>query len=166
MLCFFASSITTITSATPIRIPGTIPAVNMSAIETPVIDAYTTNAILGGITIAIELEVAISAVENGAENLHMDPEIFKAYNALHQFMFDSVYLNPTCKSEEKKAQQMLELLYDYYSKHIEKMPSLYVNLAFNYGIDAAVCDYIAGMTDIYAVEAFKDLFIPEGWKKI
>ena len=107
-----------------------------------------------------------SLIENGAENLHMDPEIFKAYNALHQFMFDSVYLNPTCKSEEKKAQQMIELLYDYYSKHIEKMPSLYVNLAFNYGIDAAVCDYIAGMTDIYAVEAFKDLFIPEGWKKI
>ena len=65
---FLASSITTITRATPIRIPGTIPAVNISAIDTPVIDAYTTNAILGGITIAIELEVAISAVENGAEN--------------------------------------------------------------------------------------------------
>ena len=68
MLCFFASSITTITSATPIRIPGTIPAVNISAMETPVMDAYTTNAILGGMTIAIELDVAINAVENGAEN--------------------------------------------------------------------------------------------------
>ena len=68
MLCFLASSITTITRATPIRIPGTIPAVNISAMDTPVIDAYTTNAILGGMTIAIELEVAISAVENGAEN--------------------------------------------------------------------------------------------------
>ena len=67
MLCFFASSITTITSATPIRRPGTIPAMNISAMDTPVMDAYTTKAILGGMTMAMELEVAISAVENGAE---------------------------------------------------------------------------------------------------
>ncbi len=67
MLCFFASSITTITSATPIRRPGTIPAMNMSAMDVPVMEAYTTKAILGGMTMAMELEVAISAVENGAE---------------------------------------------------------------------------------------------------
>ena len=67
MLCFFASSITTITSATPIRRPGTIPAMNISAMDTPVMDAYTTKAILGGMTMAMELEVAINAVENGAE---------------------------------------------------------------------------------------------------
>ena len=67
MLCFFASIITMITRATPIRSPGTIPAMNISAIDTPVIEAYTTNAILGGMTMAMELEVAINAVENGAE---------------------------------------------------------------------------------------------------
>ena len=65
--CLFASRSTTITSATPIRIPGTIPAINISPMETPVMDAYTTNAILGGMTIAMELAVAINAVENGAE---------------------------------------------------------------------------------------------------
>ena len=67
MLCFFASSITTMTRAIPIRSPGTIPAMNISAMDTPVMDAYTTNAILGGMTMAMELEGAISAVENGAE---------------------------------------------------------------------------------------------------
>ena len=67
MLCFFASSITTITSATPIRRPGTIPAMNISAMDVPVMEAYTTKAILGWMTMAMELEVAISAVENGAE---------------------------------------------------------------------------------------------------
>ena len=67
MLCFFASSITTITNATPIRRPGTIPAMNISAMDVPVMEAYTTKAILGGMTMAMELEVAISAVENGAE---------------------------------------------------------------------------------------------------
>ena len=65
-LFFLASTITTITRATPIRIPGTIPAMNISAIDTPVIEAYTTNAILGGMTMAMELDVAIRAVENGA----------------------------------------------------------------------------------------------------
>ena len=44
-----------------------IPAINISPMETPVIDAYTTNAILGGMTIAMELEVAINAVEKAAE---------------------------------------------------------------------------------------------------
>ena len=67
ILCFFASSITTIISATPIRRPGTIPAMNISAMDVPVMEAYTTKAILGGMTMAMELEVAISAVENGAE---------------------------------------------------------------------------------------------------
>ena len=67
MLFLRASIITTMTRATPIRIPGTIPAVNISAIETPVMDAYTTNAILGGMTMAMELAVAIKAAENGAE---------------------------------------------------------------------------------------------------
>ena len=44
-----------------------MPAINISPMETPVIDAYTTNAILGGMTIAMELEVAINAVEKAAE---------------------------------------------------------------------------------------------------
>ena len=53
-------------SASPMRIPGTIPAMNMSPMETPVMEAYTTKAILGGMTMAMELDVAIRAVENGA----------------------------------------------------------------------------------------------------
>ena len=61
------SNITTMISASPMRIPGTIPAMNMSPIETPVMEAYTTKAILGGMTMAMELAVAINAVENGAE---------------------------------------------------------------------------------------------------
>ena len=66
---FRTSIITTMTSASPIKIPGTIPPENISAMDTPVMEAYTTKAILGGMTIAMELEVAIRAVENGAENL-------------------------------------------------------------------------------------------------
>lgn len=105
-----------------------------------------------------------SLINNGAEELHMSDEVNAAYNDLRDFMFEAVYYNPKCKSEEIKAQHMIELLYKHYSEHVEKMPSLYVNFAFNYGVDQAVCDYIAGMTDVYATQMFKNIFIPRGWK--
>lgn len=114
-----------------------------------------------------------SLVENGIKDclgtddeenaLSMSPEVDKAYKALHRFMFDSVYTNPACKSEERKAQDMISFLYKYYVDHIESLPAMYLNLAYHYGVDMAVCDYISGMTDVYAVEKFKELFIPAAW---
>ena len=111
-----------------------------------------------------------SLIENGLngkagdeDSLKMSPEIEKAYHALHRFMFDSVYTNPVCKSEERKAQDMIAFLYKYYTEHLESLPAMYMNLAYHYGIDMAVCDYISGMTDVFAVETFKELFIPAAW---
>ena len=106
----------------------------------------------------------VSAVINGgAEEIGIkDSEIKKAYEQLHSFMFDSVYTNPKCKSEESKAQAMIAELYKHFSSHIEKLPALYMNLAYQFGIDKAVCDYIAGMTDVYATQVFEDIFVPKG----
>ncbi|MBR1863345.1 MAG: deoxyguanosinetriphosphate triphosphohydrolase [Ruminococcus sp.] len=95
--------------------------------------------------------------------LSMSEEVYKAYKELHRFMFDCVYTNPKCKSEESKAQDMIAYLYEYYTEHIEALPAMYMNLAYKYGIDRAVCDYISGMTDVFAVETFKELFIPAAW---
>lgn len=96
-----------------------------------------------------------SLIKGGAENLHMDDEVSDAYTALHRFMFDFVYTNPKCKSEEVKAKDMIAKLYDYYVHHIEKLPAFYMNLAYQFGIDRAICDYISGMTDGFAIETFK-----------
>ncbi len=96
----------------------------------------------------------------------MTEEIDKAYKALHKFMFDSVYTNPKCKSEEVKAKDMIAFLYEHYVGHIQKLPAMYINLAYHYGVDRAVCDYISGMTDGYAIEMFKELFIPKTWTVI
>ena len=93
----------------------------------------------------------------------MDDETAKAYNALHRYMFDSVYRNPKCKSEEAKAQEMLRKLYEHFCNNVYSMPPLYVSLAERYGKERAVCDYISGMTDRYAVDIFTDLFIPKDW---
>ncbi len=106
-----------------------------------------------------------SLVEGGAQALHMDEEVGTAYTALHKFMFDCVYTNPKCKSEETKAMDMISKLYDYYVHHIEKLPAMYMNLAYQCGIDRAICDYISGMTDGFAIETFKNMFIPLGWTK-
>ena len=100
---------------------------------------------------------------HGADEIGMSAEIEIAFDTLHKFMFDSVYFNRKCKSEEAKAKAMIIKLYEYYQGHIEKLPAEYLNLAYNYGTDRAVCDYIAGMTDGFAVETFKELFIPKGW---
>ena len=94
----------------------------------------------------------------------MDDPTNKAYTDLHRFMFDSVYRNPKCKSEESKAQEMLKKLYDHFCENVSDMPSLYIGLAEKYGKERAVCDYISGMTDRYAVDIFTDLFIPKDWK--
>ena len=104
-----------------------------------------------------------SVINGGAENVRMDERVREAYDSLHRFMFDYVYTNPKCKSEETRAQDMIAYLYQYYVLHIEALPAEYLNGAYKFGADTAVCDYIAGMTDGYAVKAFKDLFIPKSW---
>ena len=107
-----------------------------------------------------------SIVNNGAQEIRMDSEVGDAYTKLHKFMFDSVYTNPKCKSEEGKAQEMIGALYNYYIKHIEALPAQYLNGAYQFGADTAVCDYIAGMTDGFAVSKFEEIYIPKAWTRI
>ena len=82
---------------------------------------------------------------------------------LKAFMFQSVYLNPRAKGEEGKAEDMICLIFDYYMKHTDKLPSEYQDILAREGAERAVVDYIAGMTDTYAVEKFGELFIPMRW---
>ena len=83
--------------------------------------------------------------------------------ALKEFMFANVYTNPMAKGEEGKAQEMLGMLFAYYQKQPDELPDDFQSIRAEEGVDRAVCDYIAGMTDPIAVERFKELFIPMGW---
>jgi dGTPase len=82
---------------------------------------------------------------------------------LKDFMFQSVYFNPLAKGEEGKAEDMICLLFEYYVKHTDALPSEYQDILVREGAERAVTDYIAGMTDTYAVEQFQHLFVPKGW---
>ena len=83
--------------------------------------------------------------------------------ALKDFMFANVYTNPLAKGEEGKAQDMLRRLFDYYRTNPDELPEDFQSIRVEEGVDRAVCDYIAGMTDPFAVEQFQKLFIPKGW---
>jgi dGTPase len=81
-------------------------------------------------------------------------------------MFERVYKNPVAKGEESKARDMIKRLYEYYVDTPSMLPPEYKRLAGEDGVERAVCDYIAGMTDSYAVSRFEELFVPKGWSFI
>lgn len=107
--------------------------------------------------------IIASIVENSTDDIRMSPEVEKAHRILKQFMFDSVYTNPVAKGEEGKAQGIIEKLYQYYSDNVHKLPAFFKEIADQDGVPRAVCDYISGMTDQFAVTQFKELFIPKSW---
>lgn len=105
----------------------------------------------------------MSIIRNGVQDIKMDTEVQQAQDILHKFMFENVYYNPVAKSEEVKAKMLIEKLYIYYLKNPEKMPEEYRKIIDHVGKERAVCDYISGMTDIYAINTYNELFIPKSW---
>ncbi len=103
------------------------------------------------------------ATSRDAEKIMLSPHIDKALQDLRSFMFEKVYRNPVAKGEESKARDMLQWLYRFYMAHPEALPEDFQpQLSFD-GMERTVCDYIAGMTDKYAVDKYTELFIPAGW---
>ena len=93
----------------------------------------------------------------------LSPAVDNALKELRSFMFDRVYRNPIAKGEESKARSMLQKLFEYYIHHPEALPEDFQpQLSFD-GMERTVCDYIAGMTDNYAVNKFTEIFVPTGW---
>lgn len=93
----------------------------------------------------------------------LSPEVDTALKDLRSFMFEKVYRNPVAKGEESKAKDMLQKLFEYYFAHPECLPEDFQpQMSFD-GLERTVCDYIAGMTDNYAVDKYTEIFIPAGW---
>ena len=100
----------------------------------------------------------------GINDIRMADDIKKATDDLRTFLFANVYKNPIAKGEEGKAKEMLARLFDYYVKHPEEMPSLYRANLDSDPTERCVCDFLSGMTDRYAIETYRALFIPEVWR--
>ena len=98
-----------------------------------------------------------------AGQILLSPQVDQALKDLRAFMFEKVYRNPIAKGQESKARAMLQRLYEYYVSHPEALPADFQpQLSFD-GMERTVCDYIAGMTDNYAVDKYTEIFIPTGW---
>ncbi|MFV0342764.1 MAG: deoxyguanosinetriphosphate triphosphohydrolase [Anaerocolumna sp.] len=101
----------------------------------------------------------------GRDDIYMSPAVETAMFAMRRYMFANVYTNPVAKGEEKKAEDMLKYLFEYYTTHLELLPEEYL-VMLKQGLESSarvVCDYIAGMTDRFAVAKYKELTIPRSW---
>jgi len=101
---------------------------------------------------------------SGGECIALSPDIAAAFEALHGFMFAQVYTNPLCKSEETKAIDMVTWLYQYFAARPGAMPEDYRRICEAEGPERASADYIAGMTDRFAVNTFEACFVPKSWR--
>ena len=98
-----------------------------------------------------------------AGTICLTPPVDQALKDLRSFMFERVYRNPEAKGEESKAKAMLQQLFEYYISHPDALPDDFQpQLSFD-GMERTVCDYIAGMTDNYAVKKYTEIFVPTGW---
>ena len=95
----------------------------------------------------------------------MDDQTAGLMNDLRDFMFEAVYQNPVAKGEEGKSEAIVRYLYGHFVQDQSRLPAEYWAIADRDGLPTAVCDYIAGMTDRYAVMVYQDLTIPKSWNK-
>ena len=146
------------------------------------INADIDDAIRGGIIYPMDIPLEISNVlgftyseridtlttdiirESGDTGALRQSDVCReAMNDLREFMFEHVYRNPVAKGEESKAQGMLLQLFEYYCHDPDMLPPEFQDIRERESVERAVCDYIAGMTDNYAVEKYSAAFIPMSW---
>jgi dGTPase len=103
-------------------------------------------------------------IENSTDTeIRMSPEMQKIAATFKKFMFSDVYTNPKAKKEETKVQGILASIYDHYLIHPDQLPPEYLRDMEVEGPERAVCDYVAGMTDSYAIHIFTEIYIPTAW---
>lgn len=99
--------------------------------------------------------------------IHMSEDIYSVMDELRNFMFTNIYhVDSGAKKEERKAEKVIESLYNYYCEDEHSLPPMIQEEVKRFGREQAICDYIAGMTDRYALAEFSRLFIPAAWDRI
>jgi dGTPase len=101
----------------------------------------------------------------GKNDIIMSEQVSKAMKDLREFMFESVYTNPLAKSEEGKAEVLMETLYHHFLKNIDEMPEEFLNLiSIGEPREKVVCDYVGAMSDRYAIAVYENIYVPKSWQ--
>ncbi len=106
-----------------------------------------------------------ATVDFGVENgIGLTEPYATAMDELREFMFECVYRNKVAKSEDGKVMNMIEFLFEHFVKNPLKIPSECLKHLERDGVQVVVADYIAGMTDRYALGCFEEFFVPKVWQ--
>ena len=100
---------------------------------------------------------------DAAGEIRMSSEVWDAMMGLRSFLFENVYLSPRAKEEEPKAFGVVKALFMHYLERPEAMPDEFRPVG-NADLVAHVTDYIAGMTDRFAITRYEELFVPVSWR--
>lgn len=108
----------------------------------------------------------VDIINNCTDKNHVSPsdEFVRKINTLRTFMFENVYHSDVVIHEEKKVFSIVEFLYEYFYKNIDKVPRFILNLDSTK--EEKVCDYVSMMTDKFAINLFTGLAIPRSWSVI
>jgi len=111
----------------------------------------------------------VDVIENSKSlvEIKMSDEISECTTQLRDFLFENVYYNKIAKSEDEKTTFIIEKIFEYYAKHFDSLPEFYLKIyeENNFTKNEVIKDYIAGMTDRYAMKIFEDLYMPKPWKR-
>lgn len=110
----------------------------------------------------------VDIIENSKklDKIQMSREISECTTQLRDFLFENVYFNKVAKSEDEKTTFIIEKIFEYYLKNFELLPEFYLKIydENSFTKNEIIKDYIAGMTDRYAMKVFEELYIPKPWK--
>jgi len=107
-------------------------------------------------------DVIYTSIETGLKEIKMSKEIKKTTYELRDFLYENVYEGGVTKEEFKKAKKILLDLYNYYLKHVDEVLKEIPKEVIA-DKEQRVCDFIAGMTDRFALMTYEKLFLPQPW---
>ena len=108
-------------------------------------------------------EMILSSTDK--HDILLSEHMAEVMNIFRNFMFEHIYHSPMLAKERKQACFVIEQLFDYYMKHFHKLPQEFREREEHWGKQQIVVDYIAGLTDSYAVAKFNDIFVPPVWRQ-
>lgn len=95
--------------------------------------------------------------------IRMSPPVQEATDRLREYLFTNVYIGSEAKREENKARHVVQRLYRYFRDNPGSLPGEFLQRALTGDNERVVCDYIAGMTDRFAIRVYQKLFLPVPW---
>src|SRR5690606_2591563 len=106
----------------------------------------------------------VVAASADSDEIRMSPEVAAAMDALRDYLFQNVYIGSPAKREEDKARRLVGDLYTHFVRQPASLPFALDPDTAETGVRQAVLDYVAGMTDRYAIARYESLFVPTPWR--